>query len=489
MDLTTLFPLFNSGVGVAVLIAYAVVVLGLTYWFARGYNKNKESFLVARRELGAIQGAASIGAAWVWAPGMFIAAQQAYQNGIVGLFWFTIGNFLTLILFSFFAKILRERKPDGFTISGYLKERFSGRVQAILGIELVLLAMCSFAINVLAGSQSVQLLTGLDYHVVSILLAALALAYTFRNGLKASVVTEVFKLSMLWIGLFILVPAAVISAGGWSVVQTGLGGITGNGVSIFGTDFALGVFMAVGFSTAIGHMGAPWGDNSFYQRAFAVQKKRVQFAFILGACLFVLIPLLTGTLGFIAAGLQYDVPKNLLGYVNLLTVGSLLPSWAAMFYLFILFAGLVSVLDSQLASIGNIAGHDVYNKFNKDPNVNPLTYSRTAMVLLIVGGLAIANWPGMTLQTIFLFFGILRACVWLPIMFSLWNEKWVTEKGMFWGILLAYLIGFPIYLWGQNFGGGSTMTFWGTMLAVFGSGVLALAISSVDKRRQGLAIA
>lgn len=483
MDFTSLFPLFTPSVGVAVLAMYALIVLALTYTFARGYYQNKESFLVARRELGSLQGSMSIGAAWVWAPGMFIAAQQAYQNGFAGLFWFTIGNFLTLILFSYFAKLLRERKPDGFTISGYLKERFSNRVQYLLVVELALLAICGFAINVLAGSKSVELLTGIDYHLVTVLLAVIALVYTLPNGLKASVVTEVFKLSTLWVGLLILVPASIFAAGGMDVVVAGIGGITGQGTSLF-NSFAWGVFVSVGFATAVGHIGAPWGDNSFYQRAFAIKKDSVQRSFIQGAFIFVLIPILTGTLGFLAAGLAYDIPKELVGYTNLLVVGSLLPSWAAMFYLFILFAGLVSVLDSQLASIANIFGHDVYNKFNTSLSISSMFYSRVGMILLIVAGLTIANWPGMTLQTIFLFFGVLRACVWLPIMFSLWKPNLINEKGMFWGILLAYLIGFPIYVYGQNFGGGASVAFTGTMLAVFGSGALSIAISKLTNRKQ-----
>ena len=272
----------------------------------------------------------------------------------------------------------------------------------------------------------------------------------------------------------------MIAAGGLDIVTTGMGGITGQGHSIF-SSFGWGVFVGVGFATAMGHMGAPWGDNSFYQRAFAIKKESVHRSFIQGALIFLFIPLLTGTLGFIAAGLAYDIPKELVGYTNLLVVGSLLPSWAAMFYLFILFAGLVSVLDSQLASIANIFGHDVYNKLNKNSAVSSIVYSRVGMLLLIVAGLTIANWPGMTLQIIFLFFGILRACVWLPIMFSLWKPNLINETGMFWGILLAYLIGFPIYVYGQNFGGGSTVAVVGTMLAVFGSGILCVLISRFNK--------
>jgi len=484
MDLTKIFPLFTPDTGITVLAVYAAIVFGLTWVFASGYAWNKESFFVARREVSTLQGAMSTGAAWMWAPGMFISAQQAYMNGLVGLFWFCIGNFLSLILFSWFANRLRDRKPDGFTISGYLREKFGKRVQVLFMIELLSLAVCSFAINALAGSKSVEVITGMSYHTVSLILAAIALVYTIRGGLKASVITEMFKLSVLVLGLAFIVPWAINTAGGLSIVDLGLGGITGNGRDIIGTPFALGVFMGFGFSTAIGHLGAPWGDNAFYQRAFAVRKESVIKAFVGGAFIFILTPLMTGLLGFLAAGLQYQVPKELLGYVNILTVGSLLPSWVVVLYLFMLFAGLVSVLDSQLSSVSNIFGHDVKNLVAADQDeTSSIKIGRLGMILLILGGLTIANWPGMTLVTIFLFFGILRATVWFPLMFSLWNEKLVNEKGMFWGVLIAYVVGFTTYVYGQNFGGGPNIAVLGTCLAVFGSGALALGITRVTDAR------
>lgn len=484
MDLSKLFPLFQPGTGMTVLAVYATVVFALTYWFAKGYTSSKEGFFVARRELTTLQGSMSIGAAWMWAPGMFISAQQAYQNGTVGLFWFTIGNFTSLILFSWFAKNLRNRKPDGFTISGYLKERFGKRVQVLFMIELGMLAICSFAVNVLAGSKSVEVLTGMDYHLVSFILAAIALTYSLRGGLKASVVTEMFKLGILVVGLLVLVPWAVSTAGGWNIVSQGLGGITGNGREIFGTDFALGVFMGFGFSTAIGHLGAPWGDNAFYQRTFAIRKENVIKSFIGGSLIFVVVPLMTGILGFVAAGLHYDVPKSLVGYTNIVTIGSLLPNWAALLFLFMLFAGLVSVLDSQLSSVSNIVGHDLNNMIgNNRDDLASIRVGRMGMLVLIAAGLTLANWPNMTLVTIFLFFGILRATVWFPLMFSLWNDKLVNERGMFYGVLVAYLVGFTTYVYGMNFGGGANVAVCGTMLAVFGSGALALAITAASPRQ------
>ena len=218
MDITNLFPLFPASTGINILLVYGLFAFAMTYYFSRGYNDNKTSFLVARRELGTFQGSLSVAAAWLWAPGLFISAQQAYVNGLVGLFWFCLGNFLTLGAFAYFAKRIRNNEPEGFTFSGYLKDRFSGRVQSLFVVEMMILATCAFAINLLAGSKTVEVLTGVDYTLATFLMAGVAILYSFRTGLKATVITEIIKIIVVWIGVLILVPWAISSAGGWDIV-------------------------------------------------------------------------------------------------------------------------------------------------------------------------------------------------------------------------------------------------------------------------------
>ena len=82
MDIASLFPLFSPGTGVGILVVYGLFAFAMTYWYSRGYNDSKTSFLVARRELNTFQGSLSVAAAWLWAPGLFISTQQAYVNGL-----------------------------------------------------------------------------------------------------------------------------------------------------------------------------------------------------------------------------------------------------------------------------------------------------------------------------------------------------------------------------------------------------------------------
>ena len=144
------------------------------------------------------------------------------------------------------------------------------------------------------------------------------------------------------------------------------------------------------------------------------------------------------------------------------------------------FAGLVAILDSQFASVANMTGHDLFNQFKQGTDDKDIiTYARLGMVTLAIAGLLIANIPGMKLVWLFLFFAVLRAAVWLPSMMSLLKPNWVTEQGMFWGILIAAVPGEALFVWGKMFGGGSAITFTGTLVAILGAPILTIIFSKM----------
>jgi len=476
-------PLFSQTTGLILLVAYGVVAFGITYWFSRGYSDTKESFLVARRELNTFQGSLSLAAAWLWAPGLFISSQQAYVNGFAGLFWFCIGNVLTLIVFAFFAGRVRRWAPEGFTFSGFLRERFSGRVQCLYVAEMMVLAVCAFAINLLAGSRTLETLTGLPYRFVAVAMAGIALSYSFRSGLKATVITEIMKIMIVWVGVFVLVPAAIHTAGGWATLVNGFGGVHGDGGRLVGTQHAWEVFASFGLTAFLGHMGGPWGDNSFYQRAFAIREHSVVRSFVIAAIVFGVIPVMMGLLGFVAAGARLSIPAALQGTTNAITIATLLPGWASIVFVILVFAGLVSILDSQFSSVANMTGHDIYNEYKgkiDDPQV--IRWARLGMLLLAGVGLSVCLIPGITILHLFLFFANLRAAVWLPSMLAMLWPRFITEPAMFWSILISVAIGMPLFVHGQ-LNGLAHWSLAGTLTSIVGSFFLVVAISCFRRGR------
>ena len=137
MDVKAMFPLFSTNTGLLIIGLYALFVFALTSWYAKGYSNDKESFLVANRKVGLLQGSMGAGASWIWAPGLFVAAQQGFNNGLAGVFWFSLGNFFSLILFSYGAIKIREKYGEGFTLSQWFRTKYGRFVQFLVLLQTV----------------------------------------------------------------------------------------------------------------------------------------------------------------------------------------------------------------------------------------------------------------------------------------------------------------------------------------------------------------
>jgi len=371
----------------------------------------------------------------------------------------------------FFADRIRNLLPDGFTLSGFIRTRYSRRVQIMYLIELFGLATCSFAVQLLAGGKVVSLLSGIPFLHVTIILAVIALLYSMLSGLEASVVTDYAQMVIILIVGFTLIPWVVNRAGGLTVLSAGLGGRSGEFNNIF-SGKGLRTAWTFGIPVTIGLMAGPFGDQSFWQRAFATKQEYVKGAFFRGALIFMLVPLIMSVPGFMAAGKMMDISDEEL--VNLETVLHFLPVWAMIPFALMLISGLASTLDSNLCSIASIAGHDfIANKRNSAASTNTgmIFFSRLSMIFLAMAALLLANIPGIKILYLFLFYGTLRAATFLPTILSLTTNK-VSEKGMFWGILVAVLAGLPLFAFGK-FNNHQNIAVLGSILTVLSSGCIA----------------
>lgn len=467
--------------GLLLIAGYGLLAFALSWFFSRKPGKTKEQFLVADRSLGLWESAFSIAATWIWAPALFIAAQKAYTQGVTGLFWFTVPNVLCLIIFAYFAQKIRQKTPQGFTLSAFMKERFSLRVQNLYIVELTGLAACSFAVQLLAGGKVISSLSGLPFWLVTVLLAAIALSYSLFSGLKGSVITDYAQMAFILIVGFTLIPWAVLKGGGIDAIVKGLGGISGEFGNMFSAK-GLEVAIVFGIPVSIGLLAGPFGDQSFWQRAFATRKNYVKSAFIYGAMIFAIVPLLLSLTGFLAAGNGWHVTD--VAQTNLETIQRLLPAWTIIPFVYMLLSGLVSTQDSNLCSIASIVGHDLVNrkKSSSPPSEHTiLRASRAGMLGLAIAAILIANIPGIQILHLFLFYGTLRASTLLPTVITLLTDK-VSEKGIFYGILVSILVGLPVFTYGKL----AAHTGWivtGSLIAVSASGLITYLATQFSSER------
>lgn len=439
--------ILTQGSGWAVIAAFGVFFFGAT-WLAsrfRGGNSSgsKQGFLLMGRRLGWVRAGFSIAATWIWAPALFVAAQQGYEHGWVGVFWFTVPNVLCLIVFAYFAQRARAMFPEGFTLSSAASARYSKRVQVLYLVGLIGLSVASFAVQLLAGAVVVTALTGISFGLVVIALSVIAISYTLYAGLQGSIVTDWLQMSVIAVVGFGLAGAVALVAGG-DVLVAGFAGFDGVYTSLVSGPGA-GVFWSFGLATTIGLIAGPFGDQSFWQRAWAVKEGDVKKSFILGAGVFAIVPVVMASLGFAAAGAGLGVENGTL--TNLVAILHWLPDWTIFLFLAYVLSGLVSTMSSQLSSISTFAGHD-FSRLDEGAG-QAVRRARWGMVILAAAAMGIAFIPGIEVVQLFIFYGTLRACTLIPTMVMLVWRRRLSERGAFWGIIGSLVISIPLSAYGN----------------------------------------
>jgi Na+/proline symporter len=327
-----------------------------------------------------------------------------------------------------------------------MKCAYSSRVHKLYLLQTLGVLVCCAAVQFLAGASVISEITGLDFTTVTVIISMIALSYSMLFGIKASIITDFFKISMIIaIGSFI-VPWVYSQAGGWSMFMKGLGGVKNSGWSLWDQE-GFKIFWTFGIPSSIGLLSGPFADQAFWQRGFATTQEMVKKAFYKGAAIFATVPLLLCVLGFLAAGNNLQISNTQL--TNLITVKEYLPFWVLVPFIFMLLSGLVSALDTHFTAISSVAGHDLATcKLEIKDDKTILKYSRASMVVMCILGVGIANIPGIKILYLWLFYGSLRSATMLPTILSLISKKKFKEGGVFWGILLALLIGLPIFAYG-----------------------------------------
>lgn len=455
-----------------VLLAYAAVMLGVTVLMTKKEN-NIERFCVGNRNTGWMVSALSIAATWIWAPALFTSTENAYTKGFAGLFWFLVPNVLCLILFIPFAKRIREEMPEGITLSGYMYGKYHSKtVKNVYLFQLGALSALSTGVQLLAGSKILSMLTGIPFTTMTVIMAVIAFSYSQFSGIKASILTDAIQMVFMLAASIGFVAFGVKNGGGMETLVTGLGGAAGDAGSLF-SKRGWEIFLGFGLPTTIGLISGPFGDQCFWQRAFSVRKDRIGRAFFVGALLFGIVPLSMGVLGFIGSGMGYVAADT--GIINFELISTLFPAWVVIPFLFMVVSGLLSTIDSNLCAVSSLTT-DIFKE-------KTLGKTKSAMILLLVVGIAVANIPGLTVTHLFLTYGTLRAATLLPTVFTLKGIK-LTPQGVVAGIISALIIGLPIFGYG-NIQGIAVYKTVGSLLAVILSGAVALAASRKRCVRNG----
>jgi Na+/proline symporter len=347
--------------------------------------------------------------------------------------------------------------PNGITLSCFMRNQYGSAAGSVYLFQLSALSMLSTAVNLLAGGAVLTAITGLPFPLLTIILALIAFSYSQFSGIKASIVTDAVQMALILAACFLFVTWA-IARNGLSALVSGLSGEDGKFGNLFSAS-GFDVFLSFGLPSAIGLIAGPFGDQNFWQRAFAIKQSKIGKAFILGALSFGIVPLSMGALGYIARGSGF-IPNNP-GMVNLELVTGIFPPWAALPFVFMVVSGLLSTIDSNLCATASLTT----DLTGSDTIMIP----KSAMAINLVIGIIIANIPGMTITGLFLFYGTLRASTFAPTVLTLLGKR-LNHVAV--GVTVSLLAGLPVFAWGTVINSPSIKVA-GSLFTLLSSGIIA----------------
>jgi Na+/proline symporter len=466
-------PFLHPTAGYVILLLYGAFMVAITYFFARSpHYRTIQGFLVAERNVSWWLGAASIAASWIWAPALFVSVQSAYEQGLAGIFWFTAPNILALLLYIFLAPKIRTLFPYGYTLPQWIRQRLKSEgVHRMYLFPYFFYQLMAVTVQLFAGGHFVSLLTGVPFVHAMLIMAVTVLVYSFISGLEASIVTDFVQFALIVLGVVVVVPWTISTAGGWNAVRQGFGGITGE----YGNVFDPSVAFSFGIVTSIGLISGAISDQQYWQRAFAVKKENLVPSFLFGALMFGIVPLALSTLGFLAANssLGITLPAGAdVSLIGIAAVTKFLPVSAIALFAIMLLSALYSTLDSGVMAASSLWVMDVLPMSEGEKQVHMrvergealsteekgiehalnrkgVRHSQLAMLGITALGFLVAmaaeTIPGFGLKHLWWIFNTVAACVVVPTVLSLYWER-LDARGVFWGVSIAFLVGVPLFV-------------------------------------------
>ena len=275
----------------------------------------------------------------------------AYTYGLwPGIFFGVPALAAILVLWALSGKI---RQSNEYTVAGIIATKYGEGARLVSGI-IVALSMISITAYQFKGLAYVlNVTTGMDVNLCTILAAVLIIFLAFSGGLKSVAVTDAISAFIMLIGLIIATPLVIKAAGGWdNVVATNLAmnsaSMTWNG----------GQTMAGFIAGYLPLFLLTMGDQNLYQRISAGNGENTVKKGFIGWLLGILVVMpLVAIISFSSKAI---FGENIIAGMSFMASTTVLPTVAGGLLLAAASAFIITTGDSYLLSGATNITYDIY---------------------------------------------------------------------------------------------------------------------------------
>lgn len=339
---------------------YFLIVLVIGLISAR--KQSKEDFLIAERKLGPISLSASIAAGFMGGGLLVAYAAYVFQFGMAAI-WIFVGIVLGFFLLLLYHKRLKQLadKEEFYTISDYFKFKYGKSVGVMATVAVLFYFLFALIVEFIAGGRILSSLINIPYLFSILIMAVVVLFYLGLGGFKSVIKTDVFQYFVML--LFVLIIGIVVVSGNpipsseLSLANAGLGN-------------ALSFVILGAFATFM----AP----DLWQRIYAAKHvKAAKQSLWLSSILIFVFGFVIALVGIAAkVNFPYIVPDNALLY----GLSHLLPAGILSLGLVMLFAAIMSSVDTSLFILGMNISEDITRNYKKMTKAQLISLTRWSII-------------------------------------------------------------------------------------------------------------
>ena len=410
--------------------------------------KSSDEYLAGGRNLPLWLVTATLFATW-WGGGTVLGgAGAAYNGGFHAVLYDPFGAGLTLVLSGLFMmKVVHDAKVN--TLAQFFSCRYNKSASRVSAIVMIPTYALFAAVQLVAIGKIFEVVLGWDYSVSIVIGAVIIVAYTILGGILAVAWTDFFQIIIVLVGLIIIFPLAIKTAGGWDAVKAATPAeffdfLPSKGATLSDHLWWWGAILGVGLGTMAG--------PDLYQRAIIAKTGKIAStaAITSGIGYWVLgcIPIFLGFVGItlVSQGvLSADIVDADSEKIVLLLARMVLHPTVAGIFIASLLAAVMSTADSAIFATAAVMGNDIvkpiYEKLKgkelSDKGLVKVTrYSILGFTLiaLIIG----FNYPVMY-DLLIIGFQLLFHMLFFPLILGVY-WKGSNTTGASWGMGTGFVV-------------------------------------------------
>lgn len=421
---------------------YVIFLLAISI-YATGKVHDEADYIVAGRRLPLFLAWGTLIATWFGAATMFAAAGAAREEGLLGVVLDPFACAGTLVLAGiFFARPLW--RMELYTMADFYRVKY-GKAAEIVGACIQVPSYFSWiALQYTALAKVLELYFEIPLTTGILVVAAVTLVYTLIGGMWSVTLTDTVQIVIALTGLVVLVVATLTApqlgdgdpVRGLSVVFSRVAETHPDHLRLVPAEFTLAAFLPWLAAWATGLFGNIPGQD-LQQRVFSSKSPNTAMhACILAGVLYLVFGMIPVTLGLASLVTH---PDGAIDPVGFLAGEYLSPAMLVVFVIAVM-SMVVSTATSAVLAPATILGHNLFSRLPALKG-NGLLRDRLCVVLVSLGGVALAMWGKSLMELLDVALSIQLVALFVPVAMGIYGRPRDVLPGV-----LAMLLGFAAWL-------------------------------------------